>query len=1046
MNERYMPNELTGGSASSKLNITHPNGRGRFVMDEGIIEKSPRINIPTTPEERADYFIKQNQPPLTLEDLIASKIPQERRETARVAWDEWAKMRGRPLSDQEKEYQRIGLLPIGGGADGDATGDGGGVPMAPRERPLGQPEHISTAGVTHPELLQILRDINSKRLNEESISGAIDAINGLQLADVETPIPESEMREVAGRVNDLARAFSAKSERLGFYLQDDDREQIMEDSQKWLDSKFDLVYLAASSGQELESQVLQGVQSLVGEANQFLSRRFQQAFDQGNVTERERYRVALDLFNRRWAVRKNLLVTRFQVDRRGIDEIVGSFGSLRAEGLVGALSFDDSRTGAMFNRMNELLEDIRLSKGGDEKHLTPQMVAGLQGSLEEEQFKLAKAGVGAFATEYKRVQAIASSTGKVDAEDKLRSEIRRSVRTAYDVFISSQREAIISAKGRHLSGTDAFFSDTGGAFNIFNLEDLLIGKYGLLTVDQNKMLDRIKLDMVDHESSAADKKGLTDEEKLEHGRRLFRDLFAVPDFFSSGWRIKGMLQQIEAVTKYNLQNEKIVEMFLAGGGSETQRTKYKKFLDSRMGMSDWGVLVASMDGDEQRMIKKTTQEFAKGMTNSAGETGLTEGERRELVRTLRLDSREIDRQAKAKARNLGLFLRLKKPEVSQEVLSEGDTDGVYADKETREAVWKRIQHFRPEDIVRIVRERSDLPRKKGEKQSEYDKLMLKKVNRIFSSHGVGTEKNGYDAFKKDYAAVIKSLREEAFAEQGKQLDLRNLNASQTEKINKALNAIKGTEGVNYASKVTSIYADMHGFINEGDIIQQLLTSSKYEDIYGKTIAVDDALLDQLEYVPENSGITRLSQRWSTEGGADGLQRNGNDLKAAVAAGKALVEFLKAESKDEWRKAATGFAHHAGDYNGLKGGVAKCFRYTYGTYLLTAEQDYLADLAGVGKLPFRLNSSDIERIFGKGVDPLTREQILKELDQVSGLLTGEPDPGGNPHHYYEQLMHLLGTDTFSRTRDKLLQLSIFTLLILMLAPIAGAVKAVGVASK
>ena len=44
------------------------------------------------------------------------------------------------------------------------------------------------------------------------------------------------------------------------------------------------------------------------------------------------------------------------------------------------------------------------------------------------------------------------------------------------------------------------------------------------------------------------------EDKIELGTRLFRDLFLVPDFFSSSWRVQGILKSIESSRFENAQD------------------------------------------------------------------------------------------------------------------------------------------------------------------------------------------------------------------------------------------------------------------------------------------------------------------------------------------------------------------------------------------------------------------------------------------------------------------------------------------------------------
>ena len=56
----------------------------------------------------------------------------------------------------------------------------------------------------------------------------------------------------------------------------------------------------------------------------------------------------------------------------------------------------------------------------------------------------------------------------------MEGEIKRAIGTAYDVFVSSQRQAVITARGKTFARRRCLlFRCCGGPLNVHNLEDLL---------------------------------------------------------------------------------------------------------------------------------------------------------------------------------------------------------------------------------------------------------------------------------------------------------------------------------------------------------------------------------------------------------------------------------------------------------------------------------------------------------------------------------------------------------------------------------------------
>ncbi|MBP7832334.1 MAG: hypothetical protein KA035_01020 [Candidatus Levybacteria bacterium] len=939
-------------------------------------------------------------------------------------------------------------------------------PQAPTRNKFdtGKEINLNPADITHPVLSRYVAEINAlndtidPREQAYRLPGLladqyyeIDALPD----DPNDPDFKRQKNMLTGRINTEILKMNARNERIGMYIQEDDKEQLIIDPLGWLDKKFDQLYRTAMSGQELDSPMLQTMQTLVSEAGQFLSRRFEKAFDAGEIESREKYEKFIDQFNKLYANRVSLLVARTTIDRKNMENVVGAYEKLRTEGLLGSMAFDNNKVGVMFNRILDYMETIRLKDGGDEQHITPIMMKRLQTDLEEEQVKLAQQGLGMFSDDFIRAKEKANmqveKNGATDdlvkiADQNLRAEIRRAIRTGYDIAISSQQVALRSARGRQLTPMhERYSSDVIGAFGFLDIESFLIAKFGVLQAEQVEFLEYMKMDLATSEKfndphESADT--LTRKQLLERGRRMFRDLDAAPDFFSSSWRIKKILQQAEAVTKYKLQNEEIVKELVEflreenDPPGESPKDIFRKQLKKRFKIytdtylhSSKGKTLLKITGGEDKARVRIARDFAQGVLftsidDLSSPSGMTLEERNSYIETHDLDNAAINAKAAEITKNQGLFLRLRNPAASAAVLGE---------KDSVQDIWKRIQQYKPEEMMRVMRERLD-------PHDHKDKATLDQLNGIFRNAG-----GNYDKFKVKYGAILHAIREDAMLNgTGVPIDMRDLlkpeYAAQREQINKAL-------GDNTAAQhLVEAFTNIDRFVNGNNVIHKLTHSWQYEDVYKRTLLVDDVPLAQLEYAAENSGIEKMSQIISGEVGGDALKRNGNDFMNYANASKFKVSILAKEGFESVEKDAEQFHQAVAQYEGPDG-AARAFRYTLGTFMRFSLQDHWADLSQLGKLPFRWSSSDIERVFGPGQKPMTSEDARNKLDHVSSFLTGskdEKDPH-KAHYYYNQLEQMLRADAYQRTRDKIFTSSIYLLLIFMLIPAIGASKAVSEAT-
>ena len=810
----------------------------------------------------------------------------------------------------------------------------------------------------------------------------------------------------------------------GFYLQPEDM-RVLNDGEegplRWLETQFDTIYKVAGEGQELSSPVVSNIQTVVSEAIRYLQ-----------YSRIENPEIITDFISA-FSTRLNLIFIRSAIDHRSMDSAKEMSERLQAHGMLTALKMEDGNVNRMFSRMTELLEDKRLaqqqlvdelnkkgqtykniraidhfakqnklnpeaiskleekliagqlalakkSKGDfgavynkeigegrtDEQaektvrslikgriseirstqfalkqfHVTPEMMSRLQDDLIAEQLSLAERGVGQYEDVFNtartaiqvredEIRRIFEAQGrspeqieqeiknliKAEARKNAEPQIRRSVRAAYDVMVVSQRQGVIVARGHRLPGpVENYLSDPSGLFNVFNHEDLLTDKFNIYNKHAAEFLRELKLNMA--RSKLGDKKAqeMTDEELEDYGRRAFRDLFAVPDFFTSGWRIHGIQEAIK---------------------------------------------------------RRLTWENGR----------LSEDER--------LSDTDLDKKLK----DFGLFLQLK---------SAG------RDNDKRVEIWSRIAEIRPEEIVRLYRERA------GGNIKLTDQMEKFFAGDAFKDFRIG--ENGerldafatYDKFKKEFGPLIQLLRQEGykdfralrlgqknygFSGAGAREKARELNAIFIKYFSgddkKELVDIFGGDVGKMPYKIRRMFRAMSKVASGEDVGKQLVGNDKFEDIYTRTILVDDALLDRLEDPPRESGITPLSRFWTSEIGGDALVRNYKDTENAAKAAGNLLKFIYTEDPKERIKAAEDFADLDSQYNG-QGGRAEALRYTVGSLLDMSKQDFIWDAIGISKLPFRKSMSRIEEIYGPQVHPMSRDELRVHVDNIHSMMVAAID--------------------------------------------------------
>lgn len=862
---------------------------------------------PSTLEVRGNIFMAEPGSPHREPPKINQGLPIDRDITQKPTPDKiqgkWEEELGMPFEKMPDDMRQVvgllkkdGILPgsiAGGAPDIDMTGIND---LEIRNFGNQYNRHLTNAGETSEVLRDLWKDLVNKSVRPEQ-----EAERNLLLQRMDESIARARQQEKKEAEDRAAAQESKREERFGFYLQSEDLDILRVNPVKWLDSQFDTLYNLAQEGQELSSPVINNMQTVVSEAIRYI---------QYNRPEE------LDQFQRLFTIRFNLIQMRTTIGYKSIQNIQETAYKLQVHGLMYGLSLEEGRVGKMFNRLHEMLEDRRLNS--EKFHVTPELINRLQDDLIKEQADLSEIG-GIFA-----VKAIEGET-EPDRKKRIEADVRRAVRTAFDILVSSQRMAVIVARGKHLTENDAYFSDpASGPLNVYNLEELLTEKFGIFNVQEQELLRQMKLDMADNhlKKNKLGVHSMSEEEREDLGKRLFRDLFAVPDFFTSGWRIKGVV-----------------------------------------------------DALEERLGKEKAKEFA-------------------------------------------LFMRLRN---SKNKLEDEDKKKLPEDQpELKRDVWNKIAKYRPEEIMRLFRERDQ------GRLVNLDKEILEIDDLLQSEEG----ETVYDKFKHKYGKALNTLREQGFEKDApEQTDMANLTAGQKELVRKLL--IGDPEA---GDKVVKIFTKMQERIGKENMIDDLMTDSKFEDIYTRTLVLDDALLNKLELDTWNGeAVTPLSKRYGADQGGDALVRVWNDTANAIKAGQSLIGFIKTENGEKRGEQALAFADAAAQYNGEQN-RAKIVRFTMGTFLNLSKQDFMWDALGVGKLPFRRAMSKIEEIYGPQAHPMSRDELRAQLDNLHSVLVYHSnDEKGmkTATEFYRDLEVLLEVTAMDATKRRAVSLLFYLILAAML---------------
>jgi hypothetical protein len=573
---------------------------------------------------------------------------------------------------------------------------------------------------------------------------------------------------------------------------------------------------------------------------------------------------------------------------------------------------------------------------------------------------------------------------------------------AYDLFVSSQREAMIVARGRHpADDPEAYRSVPSGVFSFFNPEAMMWGGWDMKNVEAMEFFDRIKIDIAEEslKERGLGKNALNEVDKIEYGARLFKELSPIPDFFSSGWRRNVMMQQMEDL---------MVFKYLSKTTIDNWRRRYP--------------------GISKAQIKDLLNELPIVMgdrTISAKDDRELQADLADLRRKFRGRETDTDpqvRQAvadgKAKAKEFALFAQLHK---------EADHGDLRKNKKTvrqdTKGILDKIAVTKPEEIIRLLKDR--LPIRKaggghghagghGDERPDYKEQVLGDGHSgwhdeldplqrdlagimglgseyIPSLTATASEKSAYDEFRDKYGHIVTLLRENAMREDTPRVvNLRNLTVAEQALVNRAgIVDQNGNPVANAADVLMRGYGAMQDFIatkrvhdplakQDVGITQLMVQDYRFEDAYNKIWSVDDMFLDELEEPPKVTGLLRASEVVSTEPGGDGYRRTMNDTMDGIRARDGLYVFLTKETPEDKMKGAQEYAGGIGSANGQEA-IAKAMRFTYGSYLDMSKPYYWLDLVGlkgIGRIPV----SQIQKIYGPEAHVFEREELRQIIDR------------------------------------------------------------------
>lgn len=888
------------------------------------------------------------------------------------------------------------------------------------------------------ELQNIIDEVNMRatKLNELDsnskhdprwLQNQIELINDLYVKGV---IPNTYAREVVqvrNQIEEILRPLTG--ERLGWQLMESDREMLRGGEFKvgeWVEMQFNQAYILAEKGQEASSPQIQYLQSRLNEANTVITAYYNQPGNRRSDLGTYLSKTIFDTFN----TRLNVLYMKTMIERRDDKQIIGQAITTGAEGVAKAMNLDDGKVLMFFNEMCGLLEDMRLRQGGLEYNITPKMLEKMLNQVKEDQYKLAQLGMGSYALDYGRVRdavdgyvAERAAKGTITTTEQKENEIHeltkaqmiRSERPAFDLLVVLQQLSLINARGDFQINDDLRQTVPGGGLP-FNMLTYKVGPGQKLSAEGEAILNEWLINLADRHIINKTEDVRKEEKKhhmpkrqlekpdkfhrlyrLDLGKKLFGKAYEPADFFSSGWRMNTLKTQLGEyfIYKYALQSILVKKEILDENGRvigiEPPETRP----------------ATDQDVKDRKVTPKQVEDARKRIRSD------TDGE-------LKI--------AQDRAEEFALFVRLK------------TAYGTEPEKKANaKKVWEKIATLRPEEIMRLFRDKaageavfinffnskpflSNIPMddfSPNPKLQDGDKMLVSREQQEAMYR--------YDKFKDRYGLIIRTIRNKAYQEEiPRQVNFAKLETEEKDLINKffenndteavrletaRLNALyHNTE----AERLMGMYQAMQNMIvppptldahgNEVPVdlgirswldpdpnkthktmIDALLDDARFEGIYDHTLNVDDTLMGKLETVEYDfSDMVAISKVWSNERGADALTRNFQDIADANAAQQAILKFLDESDFKERMKGLKEAAMAVYDMNGPDTRV-EMYMAGLTTILLLAKKYEILDIFNFTKLWFQIPSSKLEKLIGPHSTPLGSGELLAIINEFQNPL-------------------------------------------------------------
>ncbi len=732
-------------------------------------------------------------------------------------------------------------------------------------------------------------------------------------------------------------------------LDDRDMDELLTNPIGWLDQQFDLLYMNVRENQELDSPFMQSLMQSFSTGSRFLSK-----YNRADAEE----------FTRHFNSRINMIKLRSVMGGRSIEQVQSAASQVGMHGLLYSMSIEENLVGDIAGRLHEALDDMRLKQ--QRKNVTNDLIYKLQGDVIEEQFQLTQRGVGKFGSldEERFQQSIISSSGRpytyfelakmsdkefqrattdehgraIISQDERATitevyntyaKITRVVRSAYDVLVGSQRQAVIAARGkRELSPTKVYRTDPIGPLKIYNEEEFNYEKWGIVTADQRQYVDAIKLDMANDWVEAQREQGinvsLTREQMLELGTRKFRDFIAPPDILSSGWRIEAILDSMQSRFRDRFQETE--------GKNARGQTAEDFALFFRLKTASRKHIIEEEDHHTHKKVRKEVVPEADAIWQKIAQ----------------YRPEEVLKLFRERAKDEGSFRSLVEDELFDSLDEPGKGKGTpQSARDERTLAEYRYDRFKEEygKVIQMVRRRG---------YQKFEQLDLSQ---------------GFGEYTEDVAKALAPKDNGSMdLEQGR------LRAAQLVEM---FRRIKG-----FASdqKTRDMLIDDYRFTDT--YFRTLVVDDAFLEELEKT---------ELTYVDEDGNkktvgkYVPLSQQLSTEAGGDGLRRMWNDTKVADEAGEKLLNgVIRVEAMEKRYTAAEDVAELSSAYNGPDGRI-NVLKYTMGTDIKLRRIPAWADALGIKELPMRGILTQIEKIYGPQAENLDMEATMHILDEYRNKL-------------------------------------------------------------